>query len=343
MLLIRFWWNFRDRDLSLVPSLFSAAPVLNILQCAHLGWKDLHVLCYLSHKWRLWGSNTWSSWHVIVKQVFESWEKRWNVTLVPVHVNLFLYLSLMSHPRKRFTSFSSLPSVHRGGRHTAKNAALLRKLWAKIKRTTSFISSIVSVSIWFCFPWAGCVQPHIITDIYVTRLSLHLLTGCLLVKTFKTSTWWLDSSSCLKVKLLVIYQTPHAQPPQLRLKRAGHVCGDVTCLVFICVCVFGASSTVGTLLDQCIPAGWTHTHCQISALCRDIRASPSRKQQVHHSGAPTASSTSCPEHNFSWLRHSLLINVSFILADEHSSHLAFPQERVGSLHAGGCENQHIFH
>lgn len=38
-------------------------------------------------------------------------------------------------------------------------------------------------------------------------------------------------------------------------RPTGVVCGDVTCLVFICVCVFGASSTVGTLLDQCIPAG----------------------------------------------------------------------------------------
>lgn len=149
------------------------------------------------------------------------------------------------------------------------------------------------------------------------------------------------------LKLLIIYQTPHAQPPQLRLKRAGHglqewfVGTSRVLFLFVCVCLEPPLQ-----LEHCwisVSLQDEHTHCQISALCRDIRASPSRKQQVHHSGAPTASSTSCPEHNFSWLRHSLLINVSFILADEHSSHLAFPQERVGSLHAGGCENQHIFH
>lgn len=103
--------------------------------------------------------------------------------------------------------------------------------------------------------------------------------------------------------------------------RSHCIVGEEQCVpcFYLPVCVFEGSCTVGTsVLDRCIPAG-EHTISDLSTLswhqsftCSEVTCSSLRWE---------ASYTLCPEHNFNWLQHSLLINVSIILADEHSSHL----------------------
>lgn len=103
-------------------------------------------------------------------------------------------------------------------------------------------------------------------------------------------------------------------------------------------------------LEQCVgslyPCRRTHTLSQISALPPGIRVltcSETTGSSLRCTGGRVASSALCPQHNFSWLRHSFLINVSFYFGRRTLIPPPFPLERVGALHASGCEKQHIFH
>lgn len=116
----------------------------------------------------------------------------------------------------------------------------------------------------------------------------------------------------------------HCLKESLRCLR-GTMCA---LFLFVCVCLEPLAQLEQSVLDRCIPAG-ERTLSDLSAVSwhQSFTCSETTGLSIRCTSRRAASSALCPEHNFSWLRHSFLINVSFILADEHSSHL--PSHRRG--------------